>query len=552
CIANHIKPSAFRYAGDIYNSVVGVFWRNYSGEFLIATQFQPEYARTLFPSIDAPNYKATFTLSLIHRTNTRALGNSVPSEIRQLNKEWMRTDFMQSIPLPTYLFAFAILPQSFRVVSKMTTFGVLVHIHGPRSFERFEATAELAVRCAELAYDMFKIPLTLSKIDFLVVKNTGPASGMENWGLVTLSEEYLMEADDAHAIYLISHEIVHHWIGNLMTISDWSQACLQEDLADFIALKILRIMSKSDRRYERFRLSRYLAIQLAETVFTPDEPLVPLKKISISRIGRQCYLKGVIHLETLEAIIGEPQMMNTVRQLIRDHRFSNFQIHDFSKAFANVTVDRIFNLEQVYEFWAKSKGFPSLLYEKTSSGVRITQLLGSTLRELWPLYVNFENHPHMSEIMTVATKTVAVSSSALLNPGFLAFYRVNYDSELWSAIQKRLENEPEKYGIVQRAQLVADFCYFNSKGLVRNGETLRKKFIQMVYRRPEYYDLCEWYLYWCNQASSGSRSGSEIFRDFLIDWVASFDNSDHYKCLTGKAVKIANRFCQKVIGTDCL
>ena len=50
---------------------------------------------------------------------------------------------------------------------------------------------------------------------------------MENWGLVTLSEEYLMEADDAHAIYLISHEIVHHWIGNLMTISDWSQACLQ-------------------------------------------------------------------------------------------------------------------------------------------------------------------------------------------------------------------------------------------------------------------------------------------------------------------------------------
>lgn len=67
--------------------------------------------------------------------------------------------------------------------------------------------------------------------------------------------------------------------------------------------------------------------------------------------------------------------------------------------------------------------------------------------------------------------------------GFLAFYRVNYDSELWSAIQKRLENEPEKYGIVQRAQLVADFCYFNSKGLVRNGETLRKKFIQMVYRR---------------------------------------------------------------------
>lgn len=52
----------------------------------------------------------------------------------------------------------------------MTTFGVLVHIHGPRSFERFEATAELAVRCAELAYDMFKIPLTLSKIDFLVVK----------------------------------------------------------------------------------------------------------------------------------------------------------------------------------------------------------------------------------------------------------------------------------------------------------------------------------------------------------------------------------------------
>uniref|UniRef100_A0A0N5AYZ8 Peptidase_M1 domain-containing protein n=1 Tax=Syphacia muris TaxID=451379 RepID=A0A0N5AYZ8_9BILA len=541
------------YTGKIHSTVYGVFWRKCSNDILISTQFQPEYARSLLPSLDSPKYKSVFVLSVIHRSGTRALSNSLPSEVQQLDGHTMRTDFMPTIQLPTYLYAFAVLPQSFRMVSRITSFGVLLNVHGSPAFERLDGTAELALKCAQMAYTLFHTPLPLAKIDILIIKDTGIASGMENWGLVTLSEDYLMEADDAHAIYLISHEIVHHWIGNLITVNDWKYACLQEDMADFIALKILRALTNSDKRYDRFRLSRYLSIQLAETVSAPSRSLTLPNNITISAIGRHCYLKGVVHLETLEAIVGETRMLKTIRQLLSNHRLGNFNVADVSKYFSDISVDEMFNLEQAYDFWIRTAGFPAVLYERTKFGAKITQLLDSTFGELWPLYLNFNGTPNAAEMMTTATMNVNIPANTLLNLGFLSFYRVNYDYGMWSSIQEQLEMNPETYTVVQRAQLVGDFCYFNAKGFVPNGERLRKRFIEMVYRRPDYYDLCEWYLYWCNQLSTGiSRSGSEIVRHLLVDWVASFDNSDHYKCLTGKAVKYANQFCQKVIGVDCL
>ncbi len=60
----------------------------------------------------------------------------------------------------------------------------------------------MAVKCLELlSAELFEQALPLVKIDVLLISNyTG---GMENFGLVTLSEEYVRQADDAHLIYLV-------------------------------------------------------------------------------------------------------------------------------------------------------------------------------------------------------------------------------------------------------------------------------------------------------------------------------------------------------------
>ena len=71
------------------------------------------------------------------------------------------------------------------------------------------------------------------------------AGGLENWGLIMynpdlfdsnindLSEEKLFEK-----IVLISHEIGHHWIGNLVTSKWWNDVWINE--AGFLLFQINR------------------------------------------------------------------------------------------------------------------------------------------------------------------------------------------------------------------------------------------------------------------------------------------------------------------------
>uniref|UniRef100_A0A0K0D0I4 Phage protein n=1 Tax=Angiostrongylus cantonensis TaxID=6313 RepID=A0A0K0D0I4_ANGCA len=49
---------------------------------------------------------------------------------------------------------------------------------------------------------------------------------------------------------------------------------LQEDLTDYVAHKVAAAMMGHDERWERFILSKYVAIQLTEDFFAPNHSLV--------------------------------------------------------------------------------------------------------------------------------------------------------------------------------------------------------------------------------------------------------------------------------------
>ncbi|VDM44898.1 unnamed protein product [Toxocara canis] len=389
---------------------------------------------------------------------------------------------------------------------------------------------------------------------FFFVQELGITNGVENWGLVTLNEDYLNQSDDAHIIYLISNEIVHHWIGNLVTVANWSFICLQEDLADFISLKVLRILTASDLRYQRYRLSKYIGIQLAETFLSPNESLILQQAISMDLINRRCYMKGVIFLESLESLIGQDKILSAIRQLLYRYRLSNFDIYEFGAVIANFTVDDKINLQNAFHYWIRTNGFPSVSVRLTESVIHIKQ---SLLDEaLWPIPLQFRDPEipiriMLTEEVEMMRKQMS-TSSCILNPGFIHFYRVNYDTATWSNILEILYENATEFSPIERAQFISDFCYFNAMGEVIDGEHLRQKFIHIVYSRPEQYDLCEWYLYWCDRATGTIRSGSELLRNIVVDIAESFYNASSYSCISGKAVRQVNNLCQKFFGHKCI
>jgi len=58
---------------------------------------------------------------------------------------------------------------------------------------------------------------------------------MENWGLLTFNEEFLLYNPKSSSVYnqeqlaiTVAHEISHQWFGNLVTMKWWNDIWLNE------------------------------------------------------------------------------------------------------------------------------------------------------------------------------------------------------------------------------------------------------------------------------------------------------------------------------------
>ncbi|KAJ1352296.1 hypothetical protein KIN20_008600 [Parelaphostrongylus tenuis] len=116
-----------------------------------------------------------------------------------------------------------------------------------------------------------------------------------------------------------------------------SLAFEKEDLTDYIAYKVAAAMMGHDERWERFILSKYVAIQLTEDFFAPNHSLIMPYNVTNAEINSHCYLKGVVLLETLETVVGEDYMLAVIRNLVATK--NSFDLKSFLFYFEGIAVD---------------------------------------------------------------------------------------------------------------------------------------------------------------------------------------------------------------------
>ncbi|KAF7480957.1 glutamyl aminopeptidase [Marmota monax] len=469
------------FAGWLNGSLVGFYRTTYveNGQVksIAATDHEPTDARKSFPCFDEPNKKATYTISIIHPKDYQALSN-MPMEITEsVDDQWMRTTFQKSVPMSTYLVCFAV--HQFASITKMSESGKPLTIYVQPEQKH---TAEYAANITKIIFDYFEdyfaINYSLPKLDKIAIPDFGTGA-MENWGLVTYRETNLLydpqesaSSNQQRVATVISHELVHQWFGNIVTMDWWEDLWLNEGFASFFEFLGVDHAEKEWQMRDQILLEDVLPVQeedslmsshpIVVTVTTPDEITSVFDGIS--------YSKGASILRMLEDWITPDKFQRGCQIYLERFQFRNAKTSDFWEALEEASEKPV---REVMDTWTRQMGYPVLNVNKTS----VTQkrfLLDSRADPsqppsdfgyTWniPIKLTENDVPlsafyNRSEKEGISLNPYDPSGNTFLkiNPDHIGFYRVNYEKLTWDRITEELLLNHSQFSSADRASFIDD------------------------------------------------------------------------------------------------
>lgn len=323
------------------------------GRWYAFTQFEPLAARKAFPSLDQPEHKTPYEVTLrvpqgmVGLTNTREVG-------RREVEGWTELRFEASKPLPTYLVAFAV--GEFDVVEGEPIGDVPLRLVATRGKGKLASYAlETTPPLLRSLESYFGRPYPYTKLDLVAVPNFG-AGAMENVGLITFRERLLL-FDGATAatqtkqqsLTTNAHELAHMWFGNLVTPRWWDDIWLNEAFATWMATKVVsEVHPEFDSSTEALRGTNWVmgldtkkdARRIRNPIDHPGDIYNAFDGIT--------YVKGRAVLSMLEAWLTADVFRAGVRKYINAHEHGNATTEDLMKALGEASGKPVWDVAQAF------------------------------------------------------------------------------------------------------------------------------------------------------------------------------------------------------------
>jgi aminopeptidase N len=407
---------------------------------LIATQFESHHAREVFPSIDEPEAKATFDLTLVTPKGQTLISNT---PIATLSEEGSKatTTFETTPKMSTYLLAFAFGDMGY--LEAKTKDDIVVRTYAtPDNVKYTQFALDVAVKCLEFYNEYFDIPYPLAKCDFIALPDF--ASGaMENWGCITFREQALLVDPEntslpvkQYVAQVVAHELTHQWFGNLVTMRWWNDLWLNESFATWMSYLAEDKLFPDwhvwtqfivDEQHQALRLDALEHTHPIEvTINHPDEIRTIFDAIS--------YEKGASVLQMLHGYIGADKFRTGLSQYLKAHAYGNTETTDLWHALEDVSKQPV---SAFMHAWTSQPGFPLLHAEVSEKAIKLAQKRfcvnpnAKVESELWPIPLLARGASISESVVDAADSTVRIedkSSNVMFNGGRNAFYRVTYDS----------------------------------------------------------------------------------------------------------------------------
>uniref|UniRef100_A0A182XXK5 Aminopeptidase n=2 Tax=Anopheles stephensi TaxID=30069 RepID=A0A182XXK5_ANOST len=444
------------------------------------THFQPSYARMAFPCFDEPGLKSTFQITIVSNASYLVASNTPIETISWLLDGYKVVRFERTPPMQTYLVSFLV--ANFTSVHAMSPSGVKVGVLAPPKDEKMLQYSLQAATTLLTSLEQYTgQKLGLKKLDHAAIPAFGNA--MENWGLVSYDEQFLVLSANAHrlqrsqAVLTIAHETAHQLFGNRVGPAWWSYLWLSEGFATYF-----EILLGSEAYPELLPLEESFAVRHMRPALLADayegaHPLTvePLAADSVRiemLFDTITYSKAGCILRMINCSIGEREFKRGVRRYLETYRDGIVSPDDLYGSFRQELPEGP-TVEQIFRSWTDKPGYPVVAVERlNSSHARFRQQRYQQEEEAtrdtvsrWYIpityYTNssagkFEYRPAFwmseSDQELVVQLEMDWQDVLIVNPRQIGFYRVEYDDRGWNSIVDILSLLPP----VVQAKLVDD------------------------------------------------------------------------------------------------
>src|SRR6476646_10203582 len=417
------------------------------GSEYVYTLFVPMDADMAFPCFDQPDLKARFKLTVttdVHWTVISNTAGTVGLEIYTGGNGIHQTEFAETRPISTYLFAFAAGP-----FKKVHDTPGLPGLYVRKSkFEKAEAEAaevqQVTADGIKYLSDYFAQPFPFPKYDMVMIPGFA-YGGMEHAGATFLREESILfrtaptHSDRLNRDILLLHELTHQWFGDLVTMRWFDDLWLKEGFAQFMAYHALNSLKPNENVWKRF----YQAIKPAAYAIdstkgtTPIYQEIPNLKDAKSAYGAIVYSKAPGVIKQLAFVVGEDQFRDGLRLYLKEHAYANAEWNDLVRALERTSKKP---LSAWADAWIKSRGMPQIdvTWSCGTKGdltaTRITVSQKDVLDEggLWPIatkvLVNYGKTETQTRIEWKTAKTEFITGKGGECPRYIF---ANYQDEAY-------------------------------------------------------------------------------------------------------------------------
>ena len=398
----------------------GIYKVDREGTPMVFTQMEPEFARSAFPCLDEPSFKAPWEVQLIVPDHCLALANA-PVQT-QTNTDGLSTiQFAPTPPMPSYLMAIAVGPFETVNVPGLEFDARIICPPGQTNLSRQAAAVTPALVKSLETY--FASPYPYKKLDQIAVPEFN-FGAMENPGLVTYRDTILLIDTDAAAVQktkgqikTIAHELAHMWFGNLVTPEWWNDLWLNESFASWMAQKIAEEVHPELKFNDQDIASRERAMgadSLPSAYAIRREVDGAYDKTTL--FDSLSYSKGMAILNMLEYWVGEETFRNSMQSYMKKFAWENADAFDLAQALEQSETG---DITPIMKAFTTQPGIPLVHFKKISDNqIKIEQapyqLLSDTNehRSTWPVPVMielFNGSKHYHQRILLGKKPVYVN-----------------------------------------------------------------------------------------------------------------------------------------------